>query len=77
MTRRAFPILMALTLMLVGCSSAVGTESPGTSTDGSAIDEFGIWYYANDTVRGADLAPLFRYQPGPEGLPALFGPVRP
>lgn len=45
--------------------------------DGSAIDEFGIWYYAEGTVRGADLAPLFRYQPGPEGLPALFDRVRP
>jgi hypothetical protein len=45
--------------------------------DGSAIDEFGIWYYANGTVRGADLAPLFRYQPGPEGLPALYERQRP
>jgi hypothetical protein len=39
--------------------------------DGSAIDAFGIFYYANDTVRGADLAPLFRYQPGTR-LPAVF-----
>lgn len=44
--------------------------------DQSAIDEFGIWYYANDIVRGADLAPLLRYQPtGP--LPAVFERVRP
>jgi hypothetical protein len=39
--------------------------------DGSAIDEFGIWYDTNGTVRGADLAPLFRYQPGDQ-LPALY-----
>jgi len=39
--------------------------------DGSAIDEFGIFYYANDAVRGADLAPLFAYQPGGK-LPAVF-----
>jgi len=29
--------------------------------DGSAIDEWGITYYAGDVVRGADLAPLFRF----------------
>jgi putative hemolysin len=29
--------------------------------DGSAIDEWGITYYADDVVRGADLAPLFRF----------------
>jgi len=39
--------------------------------DGSAIDAFGIFYYANDAVRGADLAPLFRYQPNGK-LPAMF-----
>ena len=39
--------------------------------DGSAIDEFGIFYYANDAVRGADLAPLLAYQPG-DKLPAVF-----
>jgi len=39
--------------------------------DGSAIDEFGIFYYASGAVRGADLAPLFRYQPGNK-LPAMF-----
>jgi hypothetical protein len=32
---------------------------------------FGISYYANDTIRGADLAPLFRYQPDGK-LPAMF-----
>ena len=45
--------------------------------DGSAIDQFGIWYYANGTVRGADLATKFRYRSGPEGLPALYDRVRP
>jgi len=39
--------------------------------DGSAIDEFGLWYHANGVVRGADLAPLFAYQPG-DKLPAVF-----
>jgi putative hemolysin len=39
--------------------------------DFSAIDEFGIFYYANGTVRGVDLAPLFRYQPNGR-LPAMF-----
>ena len=39
--------------------------------DGSAIDAFGIFYYADDTVRGADLAPILRYQPG-DRLPAMF-----
>lgn len=39
--------------------------------DGSAIDEFGLWYHANDIVRGANLAPLFAYQPGGQ-LPAVF-----
>ena len=39
--------------------------------DGSAIDAFGIFYYANGAVRGADLAPLLRYQPDGE-LPAMF-----
>ena len=43
--------------------------------DGSAIDEFGIMYYAAGTVRGADLAPLFRYQPG-DHLPAIFAEPR-
>jgi hypothetical protein len=39
--------------------------------DGSAIDAFGILYHAGGTVRGADLAPLFAYQPG-NRLPAMF-----
>jgi len=39
--------------------------------DGSAIDAFGIFYYAAGTVRGADLAPLLRYQPDGK-LPAMF-----
>jgi hypothetical protein len=39
--------------------------------DMSAIDEFGIFYYAVGTIRGADFAPKFRYQPGDE-LPAMF-----
>jgi putative hemolysin len=43
--------------------------------DGSAIDEFGIWYYANGTVRGADLAPILRYQPG-DKLPAIYEKTR-
>ena len=42
--------------------------------DGSAIDEWGITYYANGAVRGADLATKMRYQPtGP--LPAVFVPT--
>jgi hypothetical protein len=45
--------------------------------DGSAIDQFGIWYYAAGEVRGADLATKFAYQPGPEGLPDLYERVRP
>jgi hypothetical protein len=44
--------------------------------DGSAIDEFGIFYYANGTIRGADLAPLFRYQPNGK-LPAMFAAPQP
>jgi putative hemolysin len=43
--------------------------------DGSAIDEFGIFYYATGAVRGADLAPILRYQPNGK-LPAMFTPVR-
>ncbi len=34
-----------------------------TFADGSAIDEWGITYYSNDVVRGADLAPMFRFDP--------------
>ena len=43
--------------------------------DGSAIDAFGIFYYADDAIRGTDLAPLFRYQPGGK-LPAMFEETR-
>ncbi len=39
--------------------------------DGSAIDEWGIAYYADGTVRGEDLAPLFRWDP--EDVPPIFG----
>jgi hypothetical protein len=39
--------------------------------DFSAIDEFGIFYYATGAVRGVDLAPLFKYQPNGR-LPAMF-----
>jgi hypothetical protein len=46
-----------------------------TFADGSAIDEFGIFYYAAGTVRGADLAPILRYQPNGK-LPAMFTQVR-
>jgi putative hemolysin len=39
--------------------------------DGSAIDEWGITYYATGAIRGADLATKMRYRPsGP--LPAVF-----
>jgi hypothetical protein len=44
--------------------------------DLSTIDEFGIWYYASGIVRGVDLAPILRYQPG-DKLPAMFERVRP
>lgn len=39
--------------------------------DGSAIDEWGITYHSQGTVRGADLATKMRYQPNGE-LPAVF-----
>ena len=38
--------------------------------DLSFIDEFGIFYYADGTVRGADLATVMRYDGDP--LPAIF-----
>ncbi len=40
--------------------------------DFSAIDAFGILYYSQGTVRGADLATKMRYQPNGK-LPAIFG----
>jgi hypothetical protein len=39
--------------------------------DGSAIDDWGITYYAGDVIRGADLAPLFGWTPT-DPLPAFF-----
>jgi hypothetical protein len=39
--------------------------------DMSAIDEFGIFYYATGAVRGADLAEKMRYDPAGR-LPAMF-----
>jgi putative hemolysin len=39
--------------------------------DGSAIDEWGITYYANGDVRGADLATKMRYKPT-DPLPPVF-----
>jgi putative hemolysin len=43
--------------------------------DGSAIDEWGITYYANGDVRGADLATKMRYKPT-DPLPAVFVPTK-
>jgi putative hemolysin len=40
--------------------------------DGSMIDEWGITYYAEDAIRGIDLAPILGYQPGDQ-LPPIFG----
>jgi putative hemolysin len=42
-----------------------------TFEDMSAIDAFGILYYATGTVRGADLATKMRYRPNGK-LPAIF-----
>lgn len=39
--------------------------------DGSFIDEWGIGYYSVDTVRGADLAPMFRF--ATSAAPKIFG----
>ncbi len=39
--------------------------------DGSMIDEWGLAYHSDGTIRGVDLEPLFVYQPGAE-LPAFF-----
>lgn len=39
--------------------------------DFSAIDEFGLWYHSNGDIRGIDLAPILRYQPG-RRTPAMF-----
>ena len=42
--------------------------------DFSAIDAWGIFYYADGAVRGADLATKMRYHPDERGLPAIFTP---
>lgn len=42
--------------------------------DGSAIDEWGITYYSNGTVRGVDLAPLFRFDASTASV--LYPPAR-
>lgn len=39
--------------------------------DGSFIDEWGIGYYTMGTVRGADLAPMFRFDA--EKAPRIYG----
>jgi hypothetical protein len=45
--------------------------------DFSAIDAFGILYYATGAVRGADLATKMRYHPDERGLPAIFAVASP
>jgi hypothetical protein len=45
--------------------------------DFSAIDAFGILYYATGAVRGADLATKMRYHPDERGLPAIFAAASP
>ena len=40
--------------------------------DGSGIDEWGIAYYSDGAIRGADLAPLFRFDTA--DVAALFPP---
>jgi hypothetical protein len=61
---------------LDGSQPVFETMSLCMFADGSAIDEFGIFYYATGAVRGADLAPILRYQPGDQ-LPDMFERVRP
>ncbi|MFN8622515.1 MAG: DUF333 domain-containing protein [Chloroflexota bacterium] len=39
--------------------------------DGSMIDEWGLAYHSQGTVRGIDLAPVFAWQPGKE-IPAVY-----
>jgi hypothetical protein len=41
-------------------------------SDGSAIDEWGIAYYADDVVRGIDLTDVFRFDQ--EAVPDMFQP---
>ncbi len=40
--------------------------------DGSMIDEWGLAYHSDGTVRGADLATMFVYAPG-KALPPIYG----
>jgi putative hemolysin len=68
----------------LGASSQFGAGAGGWTTeddpqtvvslcvfpDLSFIDEFGIFYYSDGTVRGADLAEIMRYQP--TQLPPIF-----
>ncbi|HEY4226139.1 MAG TPA: hypothetical protein VGM70_10025 [Pseudolysinimonas sp.] len=44
--------------------------SPCTFADGSFIEEWGIAYYADGTIRGTDLTKLFRFDESK--LPAVF-----
>lgn len=44
--------------------------APCTFADGSFIDEWGIAYYSNGTVRGTDLTTVFRFDQSK--LPAVF-----
>lgn len=44
---------------------------PCTFADGSFIDDWGIAYYADGTVRGTDLADAFRFEQ--TALPPVFG----
>ncbi|MBX3030578.1 MAG: DUF333 domain-containing protein [Chloroflexi bacterium] len=39
--------------------------------DGSMLDEWGLAYHSDGTIRGVDLEPLFVYQPGGD-LPGIF-----
>jgi hypothetical protein len=43
--------------------------------DRSAIDEFGLFYASDGTVRGTDLSTVMRYQPG-DDVPDVFGTSR-
>jgi hypothetical protein len=44
-------------------TAAPDVEAMCVFPDLSSIDSWGLTYHADGTVRGADLAPLFRYQP--------------
>lgn len=45
--------------------------APCTFADGSFIDDWGIAYYADGTIRGTDLAELFRFDP--TTIPNIYG----